>query len=302
MSPASRNLPHALAVVGPDSGQEVGLKLEPHREVVGLGAARLLHEPLHLLTDAEQVLDMMAHLVREDVGLSEVPGGSEPPAEHVVEAQVDVHLLVERAVEGADRRARESAGGLDGPREQDEPRLAVGLAHALELHPPDVFGVGEDDRDELPELLLGRIHGAGAGAGAWRRVGLNAWVLDFDLIEESKRIGAKEHRDEEDDEEAGAASEHHASRAHSPAVFDILAAAAILPAHLDSPFGLWDRIEHQACTKAGRRRHSQQSGTAPTTSLLPASASLTSANNCSNIPGDLVSPTSMSDHLILPEC
>ena len=58
------------------------------------------------LVDAQQVLDVVPVLVREDVGLGErATLGAEARAQLVEEAEVDVDRLVGRAVERADRGA-----------------------------------------------------------------------------------------------------------------------------------------------------------------------------------------------------
>src|SRR5689334_8895778 len=64
-------LEHVAALLGaarPDPGEAVGLKLEPDREPVRVGAAaRLLLGRVHLARDAEQRLHVMADLVRDHV-------------------------------------------------------------------------------------------------------------------------------------------------------------------------------------------------------------------------------------------
>ena len=64
-----------LGVVRPDAGEAVGLQLDLHLHAIGLravagGALRLLH----LGQDAEQVLHVVADLVRDHIGLGELAG------------------------------------------------------------------------------------------------------------------------------------------------------------------------------------------------------------------------------------
>ena len=96
-------------VRGPDAGVAVGLQLQPHR------AGRLpLAVSAHLLIGAQQVLDVVPVLVGDHVRLGErAAARAEAGAQVVVERQVDVDLLVGRAVEradgGASRRRSRSA-------------------------------------------------------------------------------------------------------------------------------------------------------------------------------------------------
>ena len=85
-------------VGGPDAGVAVGLQLEPHR------AGRLaLAVVADALVGAEQVLDVVAVLVGDHVGLGErAAAGAEARAQFVVEVEVDVDGLVGGAVERAD--------------------------------------------------------------------------------------------------------------------------------------------------------------------------------------------------------
>ena len=78
--------------VRPDAGEAVGLQLEPHRELVrarpGPPAARRSTSSI----DAEQVLDVVADLVRDHVGLREVAGRAEALCSSRHEREVDVDL------------------------------------------------------------------------------------------------------------------------------------------------------------------------------------------------------------------
>ena len=107
-------------VVRPDSRVAIRLQLRPHRPA--LGAAALLGP----LERAEQILDVVAVLVREHVGLGKRAAlGAEPRLELVEEAEVDVDLLVGGAVERADLRARVAAARLHRVRVEDRLRGRV---------------------------------------------------------------------------------------------------------------------------------------------------------------------------------
>ena len=143
-----------LRRVPPDAGEAVGLELHADGERV-LEVGALLLRLAHLLVDAEDVLHVVADLVREHVGLREVAAlGAEARAQVLVEAEVDVRLLVERAVERPHRRLRHAAARLHGLAEEDELRRPVASRQQLR---PRRLRVVEDEGDELhPLRLLGR--------------------------------------------------------------------------------------------------------------------------------------------------
>ena len=76
-------------VVGPDAGEAVGLQLELHRKSAAARSVPLLRF-LHLRQDAEQVLHVMADLVRDHVGPGEIP------ALPAAAAAACLHFLEER--------------------------------------------------------------------------------------------------------------------------------------------------------------------------------------------------------------
>ena len=82
------------------------------------------------------------------------PGAPNRALELLIEAEVDVDLLVERTIEGAHRRLADPAAGPDGIREEDELRAAVLGAEGGQLAGPDALGVVQDEGHELDELLL----------------------------------------------------------------------------------------------------------------------------------------------------
>src|SRR6185312_16130746 len=64
-----------LLAVDPDAGKTVRLELDLDLQRVGFRlAAGLLLQPLHARQDAEQVLDVMSRLMRDDVGRREFAG------------------------------------------------------------------------------------------------------------------------------------------------------------------------------------------------------------------------------------
>ena len=60
--------------MGPDAREEIGLELEPDRKPVVFRFTDAAALSLPQVTDPEQVLDMMADLVGDDVGLGKMSG------------------------------------------------------------------------------------------------------------------------------------------------------------------------------------------------------------------------------------
>ena len=97
----------------PDTGEEVGLKFQSHGQFVGLLHARKPLAVVNIVADSQQLLDVMPHLMSDHIGLSKVARSSQADFHVVIEAQIDIHLLVRRAVEGAGRRTLKSTRGLN---------------------------------------------------------------------------------------------------------------------------------------------------------------------------------------------
>ena len=118
--------------VAPDSCEAVGLELQTDRQSVGLlGIALLLGA--HLGLDAQQLLQVMASLVRDDVRLRELALDPELLFQLSQEPEVEVDPLVGGAVERTDL-----GGGLPASRgrravEERQLRRLVRRPAAVEL-------------------------------------------------------------------------------------------------------------------------------------------------------------------------
>jgi hypothetical protein len=83
----------------PDAGEAVGLQLLPHRQRIGCRrVAAALLRGAHLVRDAEQVLHVVTDFVRDHVSLGELARRVKTFPEVAVERQVDIDLLIRRAV------------------------------------------------------------------------------------------------------------------------------------------------------------------------------------------------------------
>src|SRR4029434_11036406 len=108
-----------LFAVDPDARKTIRLQLDLDLQRVGLRlAAGLLLQPLHARQDAEQVLDVMSRLMRDDVGGRELAGTARATAEarfnFAEETGVEEYLFVRRAVERSHRRLRHAAAPAIG--------------------------------------------------------------------------------------------------------------------------------------------------------------------------------------------
>src|SRR5437016_1688298 len=221
------NLASALGVAGPDAGQAVGLELHAHLERVGLDLAPPALRRVDSLGDPEQVLHVVAYFVRDHVSLREVAGRPEALAQIAIERQVDVDLFVSRTVEGPDGRLREAAGRLHGAAEQHELRLLILPAHLFEELAPRVLGVGEDDRDELAQRIIGGRPLLNARRGPR--------VARIGALQDHARIDAEVHGEEHEHQSSDAAPHHRSAPDPLPAAVAIVYLSVSAPAtHTDS--------------------------------------------------------------------
>src|SRR5579871_966741 len=240
-----------LLAVDPDAGQTIRLQLDPHLERVRLGLARhLLLHLRHARDDAEQVLHVMASLMRDDVGRGEFARAAgaavEPRFDLAEESCVEKDFSVRRAIERPHRRLRHAATAAIGDvAEQHDLRPGVGLARRLEYLAPAVVDLTQNTGDHAAHFV-----GRRAGLARGRAVGLigrraAAAVEDFRAADQDARINPERVGDQakhDDGSDAEPATAHRqpeaaatASAEHAAAVvtsvFDIATAAEIIVTH-----------------------------------------------------------------------
>ncbi len=145
----------ALRMIGPDAAKAIGLQFDAHLDVVRLrlAAGGLLHL-LGPRQDAEQILHVMPHFMRDHVGLCELAllagAGAELLLHVAEEGGVEEHAPVGRAIERPHRRLGHAAlAGAGRTGEQAQTRHAIGLAVGSEDFGPDVLGGTEHGSDKL---------------------------------------------------------------------------------------------------------------------------------------------------------
>src|SRR5215213_357495 len=150
-----------LCMIGPDAREAVGLELRAHRAALGPLPVTRPRPPER----PREILHMVTVLVREHVRLGERSAArAEPGAEVVEEAEVDVHVLVDRAVERADIAARAAAARVRRAREEDGLR---DLVLRERLRPVALHAV--DDADDPAVLSRVRVGAGAAALGEVRR-------------------------------------------------------------------------------------------------------------------------------------
>ena len=149
----------------PHAGVAVGLQLQPHRSRL-----RSLAVVTHPFVRAQQVLHVVAVLVREDVRLREPAAlRTEPGPQLVVEAEIEVHLPVAGAVERPDRGVGHAAPGRHLAVEEHGLRRRVALYRAR----PVLLHRVHDRGDQAVGALVGVRTGLAIGrqlAGAVEHV------------------------------------------------------------------------------------------------------------------------------------
>src|SRR5262249_14224065 len=123
----------------------------------GLAAGLLLHAR-HARDHAEQILYVVAGLMRDDVGRGEFAGAAraaaEPRLDLAEESGVEEDFLVRRAVERPHRRLRHAAtSAIGGVAEQHDLRADIVLAAPLKLLFPAVVDLVQDARNHAAHLV-----------------------------------------------------------------------------------------------------------------------------------------------------
>lgn len=106
------HLSSPIGVMRPQARKAVGLQLRHHREPVVRGLGDLAALGLQLSADPQQVLDVMADLVGNDIRLGKVARGVHLVLQVAVEGKVDVDLTVAGAVKGPHGRLGKTTGRL----------------------------------------------------------------------------------------------------------------------------------------------------------------------------------------------
>jgi len=116
----------------PDPGQKVRLQFQPDGQRVAAGFLPAAAPGVDLPQDPQQMLHMVAHLVRDDVRHREIPIRPEPVLKIREKIQVHVDRFVRRAVERPDGRLRKAAARFRRAGKQHQFGFAIGDAGAIQ--------------------------------------------------------------------------------------------------------------------------------------------------------------------------
>src|SRR5208337_2061011 len=222
-----KNMLFLLGMMGPDAGVIVGLELEHHGELLGIGLANPALHLGNLFAGSEQVLNVVADLVGDHVGLGELSRRMEPFLQLFIEGQIDIDPLVRWAIERPDGGAGQSAAlGIDVVREQNETRFLVLQPSPGEEIGPDVLGHGQRRPDEVGLSLF-------LGAPGRRFLLGGARLGDLNPLQQHPGVGArkKAHR-QHDQDRADTTAHRNLARRDPPPVLDVIAPAFVLPTHV----------------------------------------------------------------------
>ncbi len=225
---------HEAGMVSPDARVAVGLQLHFHGDLVVLGLRGAATRRFEALEVAGELLHVVAHLVRDHVGLGEIARRAEAVLQLAIEGQVDVDAMVIGTIERTHRRLREAARGLHRAGEEHELRiLVVAPELLLEDRAPGVLRVREDDGHELRHLVLGG--GSGSSRVCRRpRVPGNGLSLAA-AVEDDGGVPAHEVHHEGEDGHADAAA--YDGQPAPAGINDVVASPAFFPSHGAPPRG-----------------------------------------------------------------
>ena len=126
--------------------EAVRLELKVDGELISFPRI-LLRQPAHSTFDPGQLLDVVAELVGENVGLGKVSRVSAHSLQIVPEAEIDVDLFVSWTIERSGCGLGGTAAGVSGIAKEDELGVAVGQTLSGKDLCPRLLSVIEDKAD-----------------------------------------------------------------------------------------------------------------------------------------------------------
>src|SRR3954466_14157013 len=99
----------------------------------------------------------MTDFVRDDVSLGEIAASPESITKSPVKREVDVNAPIFRAIKRTAGCAGESAAGPRLITEENQLRLLVPATHLAKDGVPRVFGISQDNGDELGAFVAGSV-------------------------------------------------------------------------------------------------------------------------------------------------
>ncbi len=97
-----------LRRIRPDARKTIRLQFQPHRKRIPFAGLALLQAP-HFRLRSQNLLHMMADLMRNHICLRELSRRSEPILQLPKKSQIQINLLIPRTIKRAHRRLRPPA-------------------------------------------------------------------------------------------------------------------------------------------------------------------------------------------------
>ena len=215
--------------MSPHTGIEVGHQLQAHAILVSIGLIGSLHLAVCLIKGTHQILDVVSHLMGDDIGLGEagvVTLYTELSIHRLEESQIQIHLLVTRAIERSHGCLTLAAGGLSGTRVKNQCGCGV-LADAILLE------------NLCPYILSASYHLAGKyseflflGSCLMAVFGLDAHAASL-LQHVSEVTPHQQGNQSGNNQSTDTAQANLGACAHSTAIFNIFAFASSFKSHND---------------------------------------------------------------------
>ncbi len=173
---------------------------------------------------------MMAKFMGKNISLRELAGRPESSLQLVKETEIDVHLLVGRAIEGARCRLGRATSGRSYVSKQNQLRVPVWNSTLLKNSRPGLLRVVEYKRNKLHRWLL---------AGVTLAIGLTECLPGSRplIAEQGEEISLEHEAKHEEDEESANPEVHTADTASAfvSAILNIVASSAWSPTHNGHP-------------------------------------------------------------------
>ena len=218
-----------FGLTGPYPCEEIGLELETHRQIVSLSLACSGLSGVNPVGNPQQPLDVMPNLVSDHISLGEITWRAQALFHIAIKREIDIDLLIARAVKRPGRASGHSASRLHPIREKNQCGIAVLLAGLAEDPSPDLFSVSKNHRDKTLKIVFGRAYRTRGTSGRGR-------FFSPCLIQNRSGIDPKERCYQQNDNRAESAADGQPSGRDSSTVFYVVAFASSPPQHSDTPF------------------------------------------------------------------
>ncbi len=95
-------IPCAVGMVAPHAGEAVGLQFHTDGQGIRVFLRCLTLKAGDFLSHTRQILHVVSHLMRDNIGLREISGGAESLSHFVEEREVEIYLVITRTIKRTD--------------------------------------------------------------------------------------------------------------------------------------------------------------------------------------------------------